>query len=89
MLNNLSTEERAAYLPNYLDVLFKLAVRNSATIVEIENWSCCCVALPPGSSIDNPLTIPPWGILEMVKTVGARGIVVSDVCRFSLLTHCC
>ena len=87
MLNNLSNEELVAYLPNCLDVLFKLAVRNSATIVEIDNWSCCCVALPPGFSVDNPFTIPPWGFLEMVKKLGARGMVVGDVNLFSLLTH--
>ena len=80
MLNNLSTEKQLAYLPSYLNVLFKLAARNSATIEEIDDWSCCAVFLPPGCSVDDPFTIPPWGILEMVKTLGIPGLMVSRTC---------
>lgn len=93
MLNNLSAEKRLAYLPSFFDVLFKLAGRNHATFEEVDDWSCCALFVPPGYSVDDLFTLPPWGMVGMVNTLGIRGMMVSGYISFRLLplsphTHC-
>lgn len=48
---------------------------------EVDDWSCCGILMPPGCDV-GLLTVPPWGVVEMVWTVGVGGMKVSLVLFF-------
>lgn len=65
------TEERKnAYLPLYFHGLLTAAALNNGTFSFLDNDDCCGVLIPPGSHVDNPLTLIPAGFVGMVWTIG-------------------
>lgn len=79
MLCSMTPVERTAYLPTYMRTLFTAAVLNSGVILDVNDWSCCVIWMPPGKHTDNIFTLIPAGILSCLWKLGVGG------CRRMLL----
>lgn len=73
MLGNLTTQERHAYLREYFTRLNTAAALNAAVFEEADDWASASVYLPPGKRIDNPWTLVPAGIFQVLWKLGFAG----------------
>ncbi|KAL3476002.1 hypothetical protein BJX99DRAFT_151464 [Aspergillus californicus] len=77
LLCNLSDEEYQEYLPRYWRGLCRAGLLNGAVIYEADGWKAATVVLPPGKSVDNPLTIVPamLGFMSVLWRIGLAGLI--------------
>lgn len=69
-------EKRFEYLGEYFHILMTAATMNHAIFHEIGNWQSCGVLMPPGMTVDNPLTIIQAGFISLLWSVGFQGVKV-------------
>jgi ribosomal protein S18 acetylase RimI-like enzyme len=70
IFSHMSEEEKNAYLPDYFRGLLTAAALNNGTFSFLDNDNCCGVLMPPGSKVDNPMTLIPAGFMGMVWKIG-------------------
>ncbi|KAL5332544.1 hypothetical protein BJX70DRAFT_383851 [Aspergillus crustosus] len=77
LLCNLPDDEVQEYLPRYWRSLGRAALLNKAVIYEADGWKAATFVLPPGKSVDNPLTIIPaaLGSLSVLWRIGLAGLM--------------
>jgi GNAT superfamily N-acetyltransferase len=73
MLCNLTTQQRHAYLREYFTRLNTAAALNAGVFEEADDWASALVFLPPGHRIDNPWTLIPAGIFQVLWKLGIAG----------------
>jgi ribosomal protein S18 acetylase RimI-like enzyme len=72
-ITGLDTQQRHAYLYEYFTRLNTAAALNSATFEEADDWASASVYLPPGKRIDNPWTLIPAGLFQVLWKLGITG----------------
>jgi len=70
IFSHMNEEEKNAYLPEYFRGLLTAAALNNGTFSFLDNDNCCGVLMPPGSKVDNPMTLIPAGFVSMVWKIG-------------------
>lgn len=95
LLHNMPEAKRLAYLPAYFSALLTAAGMNDAVFTEIGDYKSCIVMMPPEKRVDNPWTIIPAGLIQMMWNAGLGPCWVSSspdfifyLC-FSLLLPTC
>jgi len=76
MMIGLSEEARLKTLEIFLKALLKGSVMNEGLILELSNWGCCAVLLPPGRKMDNPMTALQAGLMRILMSVKGKGVKV-------------
>jgi len=63
LLHDRPPAERSAVRSKLIRALFTAGSLNKAMFVEVDNFGCCGVVMPPGSSFDNPFTMIQAGLV--------------------------
>lgn len=72
-LCSLDTAQRHQYLYEYFTCLGTAAALNGGTFSEADDWKSAAIILPPGKSIDNPWTLVPAGLFQVLWKLGFAG----------------
>lgn len=70
LLHNYAPSEYEAKLAHLFSAFFTQAALNEAVFIEIADFSCCGVLIPPEKHIENPWTIPSAGLFSALWNVG-------------------
>ena len=73
VLGALPESARHAYLEEYFTRLATAAALNAAVFSEAEAFSSVTVVIPPGKTVDNPCTLVPAGIFQVLWKLGLSG----------------
>lgn len=73
VLGGLPEIQRHAYLEEYFTRIATAAALNAAIFEEAEDYSSCSIIVPPGKSVDNPWTLIPAGIFQVLWKLGFSG----------------
>lgn len=73
LLCSLNRTQRHQYLHEYFTCLGTAAALNDATFSEADNWKSAMIVLPPGKYIDNPWTLIPAGLFQVLWKLGFAG----------------
>lgn len=73
MLCGLDAQQRHEYLREYFTRLTTAAALNAAIFEETDDWTSASVFLPPGKRIDNPWTLVPAGLFQVLWKLGLAG----------------
>jgi ribosomal protein S18 acetylase RimI-like enzyme len=72
-ITGLDTQQRHEYLREYFTRLNTAAALNAAIFEEADDWASASVFLPPGKRIDNPWTLIPAGLFQVLWKLGFAG----------------
>lgn len=72
-LCSLNRTQRHQYLHEYFTCLGTAAALNDATFSEADDWKSAMIVLPPGKYIDNPWTLIPAGLFQVLWKLGFAG----------------
>ncbi|KUJ21381.1 acyl-CoA N-acyltransferase [Mollisia scopiformis] len=70
ILHNMPESKRLTYLPKYFNALLTAAALNDATFIEIDDFKSCVTMMHPGKKVDNPWTLIPAGLVQMLFDIG-------------------
>ena len=73
VLGSLAQTRRHAYLEEYFTRVATAAALNSAIFEEASDFSSCSILMPPGKTVDNPWTLIPAGIFQLLWRLGFTG----------------
>ncbi|ROW00642.1 hypothetical protein VSDG_03177 [Cytospora chrysosperma] len=73
LLHDFSLSEQETVLPKLLSAFLTQGALNGAIFIEVADFGCCGVLMPPGKSIENPWTLPSAGLLSTLWTIGLGG----------------
>lgn len=73
VLGNLSVSQRHAYLHEYFTRIGTAAALNDAVFEEAENFSSITIIMLPGKRVDNPWTLIPAGVFQVLWKIGFAG----------------
>ncbi|GAB7326936.1 hypothetical protein MBLNU13_g10896t1 [Cladosporium sp. NU13] len=73
VLGALPESARHAYLEEYFTRITTAAALNAAEFSEAEAFSSVSIVIPPGKTVDNPRTLIPAGIFQVLWKLGFSG----------------
>ncbi|RYP71048.1 hypothetical protein DL769_004761 [Monosporascus sp. CRB-8-3] len=72
LLHHLPKPERQSVLPKLFRAFFTQGSLNNGVFVEVDNFGCCGLFMPPGARIENPWTLLQAGLISALFTIGLR-----------------
>ncbi|KAF2757159.1 hypothetical protein EJ05DRAFT_477377 [Pseudovirgaria hyperparasitica] len=73
IVHTLPEPRRLAYLPKLFDTFAHAGAINGATFYSANSWQSAVILMPPGSSLDGPLTVIRAGFLSVLWHAGLDG----------------
>ncbi|KAI1213719.1 uncharacterized protein F4807DRAFT_408820 [Annulohypoxylon truncatum] len=70
LLHNYPLSKHQSVLAKLFRAFFTQASLNKAIFIEVDDFSCCSVLIPPGASLDNPRTLLRAGLIPALFTIG-------------------
>lgn len=74
LLHNHPPSKYQPVLATFFRSLFLQASLNRATFIEVNEFSCCSILMPPGAMLDNPRTLLGAGVIPILFTVGPAAL---------------
>lgn len=76
LLHTTDPENHVSALPKLLRALFTQCALNGSIFIEVDDYGCCSVLVPPGSTVENPWTMLQAGLIPALWNPGAGVFMV-------------
>jgi len=79
--------ERRAVLHVFMRLMVKVAILEHGTVLEVSNWGAVGVLCPPGTKLENPITLIRGGAVSFIRKLGVKNLPVGAMVHSCIGSH--